>query len=63
MPAVLQGCQPDCPHGGRRGRRRDTHPDQPKGSCTRQRSVVEDGKALLELRVLAGAVREECPVC
>lgn len=40
-----------------------THPDQPEGSSMRQRSAVEDGKGLLELGVLAGAVREECLVC
>lgn len=30
--------------GGRGG----AHPDQPEGSCRRQRSVVEDGEGLLE---------------
>lgn len=45
--AVLQGCQPDCCLSDRRRWRGDTHPNQPEGSCTRQRSVVEDGKGLL----------------
>lgn len=67
LPAVLQGCQPDCFHGERalaflavdRRVPGDTHPEQPVGGKTHKAEVSRGGrKGLQELRALAGGCWE-----
>ena len=67
LPAVLQGCQPDCFHCERalaflavdRRVPGDTHPEQPAGGKPHKAEVSRGGwKGLQELRALAEGCRE-----